>query len=318
MTCVPFCGALMAEYAVHPLHAGGAVYHETNCYTDVLIELLHSRGREPLAVMGRLLRTDFEADQWTFFKPDSEDLELLLGVDIHEMQLYRTVPVHATELLAAGHTMVVEVDAFYLPDTEATSYRTDHVKSSIAIDAIDIAAEQLRYFHNAGRYELSGEDYRGVFRTVGEWPGDVLPPYSEIARFDGTPLTGDALRAAAAARLAHHVARRPTTNPFPRFGAHLDQTLPTLLDAGLQEYHDYAFATVRMVGAAFEVSAAMTEWLFSEAGRSVAEPMRELVDCSKRLSFRLARRRAFDSAPTIEEMAASWERAMGGLDALLD
>ncbi len=73
-----------------------------------------------------------------------------------------------------------------------------------------------------------------------------------------------------------------------------------------------------MVGAAFEVSAAMTEWLFSEAGRSVAEPMRELVDCSKRLSFRLARRRAFDSAPTIEEMAASWERAMGGLDALLD
>jgi len=308
----------MAEYAVHPLHAGGAVYHETNCYTDVLIELLHARGREPLAVMGRLLRADFEADQWTFFKPDPEDLELLLGVDIHEMQPYRPLPAQATELLAAGHTMVVEVDSFYLPDTEATSYRSDHVKSSIAIDAIDSAAEQLRYFHNAGRYELSGEDYRGVFRTAGDWPGDVLPPYTEIARFDGPALTGDALRTAVRARLTHHLGRRPATNPFPRFGAHLDRTLPALLDADLQDYHDYAFATVRMVGAGFEVSAAMVDWLFGADGRAAADPLRALVEGSKRLSFRLARRRAFDSAPAIEELAANWERAMDGLDALLD
>lgn len=309
----------MAEYAVHPLHAGGAVYHETNCYTDVLIELLHSRGLEPLGAMGRLLRMDFEGDQWTFFKPDPEDLELLFGVDIHEMQPYRPLPLQAAELLAAGHTMIVEVDAFYLPDTEATSYRTDHVKSSIAIDVIDPRGEQLQYFHNAGRYELSGDDYRGVFRTTGDWPGDVLPPYTEIVRFDaGTPLSGDELRAGVLGRLAHHLARRPQANPFPRFGAQLDRALPALLEADLQEYHDYAFATVRMAGAAFEVSAAMVDWLFEDRGAPVSEPMREIVECAKRLSFRLARRRAFDSAPTIEQMATGWERAMGGLDALLD
>ena len=40
-----------ASYEPHLLHAGGRQYHETNCYADVLIELLHARGDEPLAAM---------------------------------------------------------------------------------------------------------------------------------------------------------------------------------------------------------------------------------------------------------------------------
>ena len=42
--------------------------------------------------MGFTLRMDFEGDQWTFFKPPPEDLELLFGIDIHEMQPYRPLP----------------------------------------------------------------------------------------------------------------------------------------------------------------------------------------------------------------------------------
>ncbi|MEI2702863.1 MAG: DUF1839 family protein [Baekduia sp.] len=307
----------MVEYAPHPVHAGGAVFHETNCYTDVVVELLHSRGLEPLAVLGRFVRLDFEGDQWTFFKPDPEDLELLLGVDIHEMQPYRALPLQAAELLAAGRTMIVEADSFHLPDTEATSYRTEHVKSSIAVDAIDAEAETLTYFHNAGRYALSGEDYRGVFRTSGDWSADVLPPYTEIVRFDAAePLAGAALRDGARARLLVHAARRPATNPFPRFGAQLEAVLPALLDGDLTAYHDYAFATVRMIGAGFELSAAMVDWCCGPGGEETSAAMRELVDASKRMSFRLARRKPFDVATPIGEMAASWDRAMGGLDAL--
>ena len=49
--------------------------------------------------------------------------------------------------------------------------------------AIDREAEVLRYFHNAGLYELSGEDYRGIFRLDGFSDPVVLPPYVELVRF---------------------------------------------------------------------------------------------------------------------------------------
>jgi hypothetical protein len=308
-----------AEYAVHPMHAGGAVYTETNCYTDIIVELLHARGDEPLAAMGSVLQMDFEGDQWTFFKPAPEDMETLLGVDIHEMQPYRPLPLQAAEQIMQGRTIIVELDSYYLPDTASTSYRTSHVKSSVAVEAIDPAAEKLHYFHNAGLYELDGEDYRGVFRLGRDFSDDVLPPYTELARFDESRrLQGDELRAAAAARLRHHLSHRPATNPFPRFGAHLESTLPALLEGDAQTYHDYAFATVRMVGAGYEVAANLVQWMFGDRGAPATEPFRELVEGSKVLSFRMARRRAFDPRPALDALAEQWDLAMARLDALLD
>ena len=61
-------------YEPHPLHAAQRSYVESNCYTDIVIELLHACGYEPLAAFGHLTRMDFEGDQWTFFKPPAEDL----------------------------------------------------------------------------------------------------------------------------------------------------------------------------------------------------------------------------------------------------
>src|SRR5207244_4485377 len=58
-----------ATYRPHDVHVGERQYTETNCYSDILIELLHARGDEPLAAMGFTVRMDFEGDQWTFFKP---------------------------------------------------------------------------------------------------------------------------------------------------------------------------------------------------------------------------------------------------------
>jgi hypothetical protein len=305
-----------AAYRPHPVHGSGRTYLETNCYTDILVELLHARGDEPLAAMGFLVRMDFEGDQWTFFKPPPGDLERLFGVDIHEMQPYRPLPEQLAEQLAEGRTLIVELDAWFLPDTAATSYAAEHVKTSVAVEAIDPEAERLRYFHNTGLYELGGDDFRGAFR-VGEPAGTgVLPPYTEIVRFDAGPrLEGDALRAAALELLREHLARRPVTNPFGRFGAQLGRALPVLLDGEAEDYHAYAFATVRMAGSAFELLAAHVEWLLGDAGAPASAALGRIVDGCKVLSFKLARRRAFDPEPAVAELAAAWQEAMDHLDA---
>jgi hypothetical protein len=301
-------------YQPHPLHASPRTYLETNCYTDIIVELLHACGYEPLAALGFLVRIDFEGDQWTFFKPPVEDLERLFGIDIHEMQPYRPLPVQIAEQLEAGRTMIVELDAFHLPDTAATSYRTEHVKTSVAADAIDPAGESFRYFHNTGLHELAGEDYREVFRIGRAFSDDVLPPYTELVRFDAGPaLTGGELRAAATAALRGHLAWRPRENPFVAFSAQLADALPELLAGGLDEYHAYAFATVRMAGAAFELASAHAEWLLGPAGAPARDAMLEIVDGCKVLGFRLARRREFEPEAILASLADAWSRAIAAL-----
>jgi hypothetical protein len=305
-------------YEPHFLHGPDRDYAETNCYTDILVEFVHAAGAEPLAMLGCALPVDFEGDQWTFFKPRPEDLEALYGIDIHEMQPYRPLPDQIAEQIEAGRTLVVELDSFYLPDTAATAYRQMHVKSSVVPESIDREGERLRYFHNAGYYELEGEDYREVFRLGREFSPDVLPPYTELLRLDaGRRLEGAELRAAARAMLARQVARRPADNPFERFGASLAAELPNLLDGDAQRYHDYAFATVRMVGSAFEVGASHVEWVLGEDGAGAAAAMAEIVGGCKTLSFKLARRREFDPAPRVAALAAAWDAAFAELDDVL-
>jgi Domain of unknown function (DUF1839) len=309
-----------ATYRPHVLHDLGRTYGETNCYTDILIELLHARGLEPLAVLGCTVRMDFEGDQWTFFKPFPEDLELLFGIDIHEMQPYRPLPEQAAEQLAEGRTLIVELDSWYLPDTaNAATYRREHVKSSVAVEGIDPAAERLRYFHGTGLYELAGEDYRGAFRLGGDFSGDVLPPYTELVRFDaGACLHGEELRETAHVLLRGHLSRRPASNPFERFGAQLERDLPRLLAGDASDYHAYAFATVRMAGSAFEVAASQAQWLLGDAAGPAAQALQRIVEGCKILSFRLARRRPFEPESALFALAAAWDEAMELLDGAVD
>jgi hypothetical protein len=303
------------SYSPHPLHARERSYTETNCYTDIVIEFLHARGDEPLAIMGCVLRVDFEGDQWTFFKPLPEQIQRLFGVDIHEMQPYRPLPEQIAEQIARGRTILVELDSWYLPDTASTSYRREHVKSSVVAEAIDREGERLRYFHGAGYHELEGDDYRGIFRLGRQFSDDVLPPYTEIVRLDAGPsLTGVELHVAARELLVEHLAHRPRPNPFVRFGEQLAADLPRLLEGDQADYHEYAFATVRMVGSAFEAGASHVEWLLGDDGAAAAAAMGRIVEGSKILSFKLARRRAFDPAAAIDELAAAWEQAFAALD----
>ena len=141
---------------------------------------------------------------------------------------------------------------------------------------------------------------------------DGLPPYTELVRFDAGPrLEGDELRSASRELLRHHLERRPATNPFERFGEHLAAVLPRLA-TGEADYHAYAFATVRLVGSAFEIAASYVEWL---GGGPAAEAFTRIVEGSKTLSLKLARRREFDPAPTLAALGAAWDEGMNALDA---
>jgi hypothetical protein len=310
---VSLSGKDPSNYKRHALHASERSYQETNCYADVLVELLHACGYEPLALFAHVVRMDFEGDQWTFFKPPPEDIELLFGVDVHEMQPYRPLPIQIAEQLELGRTIIVELDSWYLPDVAGTSYRSAHVKTSVAPDAIDPEAETMQYFHGPGMFSLGAEDYRGVLR-LNSLSDDALPPYTELVRFDAGPrLEGEALRSASLATLQRNLAHRPSQNPAESFGAALLRELPTLLTGDLDDYHAYAFATVRLAGSGFEALGSYVEWLFGSDAGEATEAISGFVDACKVLSFRLARRREFDPQGQISAMAASWERAIGTL-----
>lgn len=311
-------GTLPPEHEPHPLHEPGRTYLETNCYVDVLIELLHAVGAEPLAMLSFILRTDWEGDQFTYFKPPQRDLDRLFGVEVHEMLPYRSIPEQIELQLGLGRTVLVEIDAFYLPDTAATSYRQEHLKTTIAPAALDRAGERMRYFHNAGFFELSGEDYRGAFRMLPQFTDDVMDPFIELVRFDAGPLLrGEELRAAARDLLGYHYDRRPSRNPFRAWGESLAADLPRLLEGDAQDYHEYAFVTARMVGSAFELCAAHVDWTLGLEGAAAAAAMRSIVEGSKTISFRLARRRPFDPEPALAALADAWDRAMDELGSVL-
>lgn len=300
-----------ATYVPHPLHASGSAYPETNCWTDVLIELLHARGSEPLAALGCTLALDHEGDQFTFFKPRPDDLELLYGLDVHELQPYRPLLSHAVEQLSRGRTLIVEVDAWWLPDTSATSYRREHVKTAIALEAV--SPEAVTYFHNGGLYSLSGEDLDRVF----DWE---LPGYVELVRFDaGHAPVGDELRTIAAEVTRDALLRRPAVNPFDAYGEQLARELEGLLSLDDVAIHAFAFATTRMAGAAASLAAAHVRWLLPTSGAAgdAAAALERVALATRPLTIRLVRRKPFDHAPLTAGLAADWTEAQERLDELL-
>ena len=301
-----------ATYRPHALHDGERTYMETNCFADCVIELVAAAGHEPEAMLAGCAAVDFEVDQWSFFKPAPEDLLGLYGLDLHEMQPYRSIPEQTAARLELGQTTMPEVDSFYLPDVAATDYRTNHVKSSIVIEAIDLEAKVLRYFHNAGYFELNGEDYDGLFGP------QALPPYVELVRFGAAPaLSGDALRSAARELLASYLGKRPADNPFQRFLTALEGDLPRLIEGDEGDYNAYAFHNPRMAGSSFELLASHVRWLLGDEGEQAAAALDDVVGGTKMLLFRLARRRAFDVAGVVGPMAEGWETATAELDRLV-
>ncbi len=207
---------------------------------------------------------DVEGDQWTFFKFPLADLNALYGVDVIELQIWRPITDHLEEQLDLGRPALVEVDAFYLPDTAGTSYQAEHIKTTIGIQALDVTAQRVGYFHNAGYYELGGPDFVGVFRLQGRLTD---PRISAAVRGGGQAgrrgrdSAGRALVGASLELLGAHLARVPLDNPFDRYARRFGADLDSLAGEPLAQFHRYAFATLRQCGAAFELGGAYLRWL---------------------------------------------------------
>ena len=247
-----------------------------------------------LRAAGRLRppgRMDFEGDQWTFFKPPPEDLERLFGVDIHEMQPYRPLPLQIAEQIERGRTIIVELDSL-VPARHRLHQLPRRARQDLGGRRRDRPrGETLRYFHSAGlfRAQRRGLPRRLPARRDSRTTCCRRTP-SSSASTPAARWRARQLRAAARALLADTSSGARASNPFERFGAAARPELPELLEAeprGLSRLRLRHRAHGRLGVRGRSPSTRLA------AGRRAptATPMAEIVDGCKALSFRLARRR---------------------------
>jgi len=261
---------------------------------------------------------DFEEDQWTFCKPSHDDLYEIYGVLVNELTVWKPLLEHALEHMNRGSFVITEAPAFWLPDTASTDYRQNHTKTSIAITHIETTGHRMGYFHNAGHFFLSGEDFIKLFQLDAPPHPGCLPLYAETVRFGhGPSLPADALRVASRALWRKHLKRAPSSNPVLRFAQRFAHDLPTMRELGLPHYNEWAFATVRQLGAAFELAAQSLQWLGHGADAEcpvAAEAFTQIAHDAKAMIFKGARaivlHRPLDPVAELEKTAMAWETGL--------
>lgn len=319
MTVCAFAPLDPQTYVPHELHGSQRAWTESNCYIDVWVEILHALKLDPSACLPHVLPMDFEGDQWTFFKPSHDDLFMLYGLDVQELNVWRSLYDNALAMLAGGKIVLSEVDAFFLPDTAGTDYRTQHTKTTIGIQEMDVERRRLGYFHNSSYHRLEGADFASVFRL--DIPADPthMPFFAEFVRTERRKqLEPDALRTASVAVLRKHLARLPRTNPVTRFAEKFPADLSWMQAEGLKAYHGWAFATLRQLGAAFELAAFYVRWLSHGAGTTGLEPaavaFESISSAAKTLVLKTARavntKKPLDVTAMLGEAAVAWDTGM--------
>ena len=292
-------------YARHPLHAATRDWPETNCYLDVWIEVLPALGLPPEACLGYAVTQDFEGDQFTFFKVPLEDLESLYGLRVTELAIYDRVENHIAEQIGRQRLSLVEVDSYYLPDTQGTSYRTGHGKTTVAVNRIDIQGRSMDYFHGLGLHRLTGEDFEGIFHMNAAEGALPFLPYTEFVKFPDKLPTKKQIVAGAEDLLRRHLARRPERNPVRAFATEFPGQVEAIAERPFGFFHLYAFNTLRQLGANFELFSSHLEWLAANGhagmeaqsrGRRERSP-RPARSCSSSLP-----------APSCAKASTSWDR----------
>lgn len=270
-----------------PLDGAHRHWPETNCAVDLWLTALERWGEQPLALLGFTAAIDFEGDQFTFVKPPAADLAALYGITVEELQVFRGLEAHLAVQLARDALPMVEVDSFHLPDTRGTDYAITHRKTTIGVIAIDPRAKHLRYLHNRTQGQAEGADYDGLLASP-------LPPYAEIAKRDPARDKPDAeaLAGIAARLLPRHLAQGMRHDPVAAFADSVAAELALLRGAGAEAFHAWAFATLRQLGAAFELLGLHAAWLGAQTGRDVAQATAlcaAVAEGAKTLQFRAAR-----------------------------
>ncbi len=312
-----------ASYSSHALHDPTLSWPETNCHSDLLIETLHTLGREPEAGFGMTVAQDFEGDQFTFFKMSSADLETLFDIDIQELSIYLPLVDHIEEQIGRRRLVLVEVDAYHLADTRGITYRAEHAKTTIGINRFERARARLGYFHNARYFESEGTDVEALL-GFGSAPPPELPPFCEIVKMRGPGLHGEALAVAARNRFAAHWARRPELNPVDAYRTALTSHLEWLTTQPPCRFHPYAFNTSRQFGANMALLGRHLAWLDRHLCEGLSDAVmlcERMSDGAKTFQFLLARalaRQRFDKLdPALDSIARDYDAAMAAIAAAL-
>lgn len=303
------------------LHAFDRDWPETNCDLDYWIELVAARGLPPEAMLGFVASQDFIVDQFSLLVPQKNDLELFYGASIRPLALYGRFEDHFAAHVRSGGIVVIETDSFYLPDSRGVAYHRRHIQTAIAIAAIDPKQRRADYFHNLGFWRLEGEDYdMTVHRPLHLQGDEIIPPHAEVIRFDHEPLGETALRAQAFERLALRLARQPKADPVAAFAATLPARLSGLAGAGENAFHDWAFHTLRQLGAGFELFGDYLAWLDDGPRFKAARQACKIVSSlTKTLQFQAARAvlggRRPRTAGLVEQIGAARRAALTGAEA---
>jgi len=307
------------NYQKHLIHTQERDWAETNCYVDVWIELLNALGHEPIAAMPFSLGIDFEGDQWTFFKFQLSDIYQLYGIEVQELAVWKPLIQHIEEQINMGRPVLVELDSMYLPDTAGTAYKMAHVKTTVAINEIDIEKKQLGYFHAQGYYRLEADDFDNVFRLNLNDPS-ILEPYVEIAKLRNTQSTEtESIVKDSLVILKKQLQMLPSENPFISFKKQLEKDLEWLKQQDLEMFHQYSFATLRQFGACFELASNYMEWLMKNGEENLLHAsscFKQISETAKIYQFQLARvisRGKSLDLSTVDNMAELWSEAMQSL-----
>jgi hypothetical protein len=320
-------GGLDAKhYRRHALHDLARDWPETNCYVDLLIEVIASYGGDPVSGLGFTVLQDFEGDQFTFFKFPASTLETLYGLSVLELGIFDTVAQHLTIQVERGRLPLIEVDAFYLPDTAGLTYGREHSKTTIGVNCISIVDRHLSYFHNAGYFTLKGEDFDGLFPKLTLENAGIgsLLPYTEFVKFGALTRTVSTVDAAVTIMRAH-LAGRPGANPISKYKLQIGQDIERLSISAPSAFHKYTFHNLRQLGANHELLSSHLSWL-RQAGiggldRAIAASQ-DISTTAKALQFQLARcvmrrgKQTCDDA--LDRMANSYTLAIGDVLAAFD
>jgi hypothetical protein len=241
----------------------------------------------------------------------------LYGLDVQELAIWRPLVAHVEEQVGRGRPVLVELDSYYLPDTAGTAYQRDHVKSTVAVVAIDVSGRRLGYFHNQGYYHLEGADFVSIFRLGLQPEPAVLPPYVEFVKRRPEPtLSDDELVLASVQLLRRQLHRLPESNPFAQFKIRIEADIQWLMDARLETFHLYSFATLRQFGAAYELAATYLHWLQGQTSKSLKTAIASFMhisEAAKTLQFHLARSIARNkplNLSPLDSLAHRWQTAL--------
>ncbi|TCM79853.1 succinylarginine dihydrolase [Rhizobium sp. BK068] len=304
-------------YQPHPLHSSERMWPETNCYVDLWIEVLNAVGAAPEAMLGFTLTQDFEGDQFTFFKVPLEDLEALYDIRVTELAIFDRVERHVEVQIARGRLCLIEMDSFYMPDTQGTAYRTEHGKTTVAINRLDFAGKRIEYFHNGGYFQLEGEDFDGLFQLNLKPQDPSFLPYTEFAKFPARIPEAAHVSTTARKLLERHFGRRPVSNPIRAFAEVFPQQVEAVAERPFGFFHKYAFNTLRQFGANFELAGDHLAWLSGNEFSSAIADARRISEIAKSVQFQLARavtRKKYDPLrAALDPAADAWDSMMASL-----